>query len=304
MKQIKFFYIVFLLTAGLLSCRSSAPVSASAAEAETETYSSVWKISKNGNTMYLGGSIHVLRESDLPLPEEFNRAFSLSDILVLETDVEQMENQEIAQYLISQMFLPGEETLQTILNESTYKMLSQVCDEYGLSVIDAAKLKPSMVINILTMLQIQKCGFIQQGVDDFFLGKAKDENKPVNFLESIESQIDIIVTMGDGYENEYVSYSLQDMAETEECLEILVSDWKNGEASAMEESLTDMKDNWPVLYKTFITNRHDAWMPQLEEFIASKQVYFVITGVLHMHGSDGLLRRLENSGYSVEKLKI
>ena len=37
--------------------------------------SSVWKISRNGSTLYLAGTIHILRESDFPLPKEYEGAF-------------------------------------------------------------------------------------------------------------------------------------------------------------------------------------------------------------------------------------
>ena len=34
----------------------------------------VWKVSKGGQTVYLGGTIHLLSPSDYPLPEEFEEA--------------------------------------------------------------------------------------------------------------------------------------------------------------------------------------------------------------------------------------
>ena len=50
--------------------------------------SSVWKVSKGENTLYLAGSIHFLRPSDYPLPLEYETAFEKSDKLILETDLE------------------------------------------------------------------------------------------------------------------------------------------------------------------------------------------------------------------------
>jgi uncharacterized protein YbaP (TraB family) len=51
-----------------VSCASSAP-------ALNESKSSVWEISKDGKTLFLGGSIHLLREQDLPLPFAFDVKF-------------------------------------------------------------------------------------------------------------------------------------------------------------------------------------------------------------------------------------
>ena len=266
--------------------------------------SSVWKISKDGNIMYLAGSIHILRESDFPLPREFDYAFSKSQILVLEADADQMTDPEIMEYILTHMFLPGETMLQDLLEPETYELLSSVCEEYGIPIETLSKIKPSMIINMLTLFQIQGYDFTQQGVDDYFLEKAKDEKKPVQFLESVQSQIDMLVTMGEGYENEYVLYSLQDMDSMEEGLELFLAEWKNGEAAASQETLTEMKKVWPKIYKALITDRHDVWLPQIKNFIASGQVYFVIAGLLHMHGPDGLLEVLEGFGYTVEQLGL
>ena len=301
MKRIISILFALLLAAGLFSCATS---SVSNYEEPVQTGSSVWKITKNGNTLYLGGSIHVLRESDFPLPDEFDYAFSQSDILVLETDIEQMENELVVTYLISRMFLPSGVSLHSILDAETYELLSAVCEEYGLPIETFAQMKPSMIMNILSSLQIQRYGFLQQGVDIFYLNRAKSENKPMAFLESVYDQIEMLVTMGEGYENEFVLYSLEDMENTELGLglDLLLADWRNGTTEVVVESLIEMRDEWPNLYRSLITNRHDLWMPQLEDFIASGDVYFVVVGLLHTSGPDGLLTQLEAAGYTIEQL--
>ena len=49
--------------------------------------SPVWKISKNDNYFFLGGTIHLLSEGDYPLPKAFEIAFSSADELFFETDM-------------------------------------------------------------------------------------------------------------------------------------------------------------------------------------------------------------------------
>ncbi len=48
--------------------------------------SSVWKISKGAQTLYIGGTCHILRLDDYPLPAEFDLAYAAADKLVLEVD--------------------------------------------------------------------------------------------------------------------------------------------------------------------------------------------------------------------------
>ena len=298
MKRIISFLSVMLLIAGLVSCATSSVNT----HGDSAIGSSVWKITKDGNTMYLGGSVHILRETDFPLPEEFDFAFSMSDVLVLEADIEQMENELVVAYLISQLFLPDNISLRSLLDAETYELLSAACSEFGFSIDDVSQMKPSMILNMLNSLMLQRIGLVNPGVDFYYMDKAKNENKQIAFLETVFEQIEMLVTMGDGYENEFVRYSLQDMENTESGLELLISDWRNGTFENVEKSLIEMKDQWPSIYRSLITNRHDLWMPQFEDFLASGDVYFVVVGLLHTNGPDGMLRYLEDAGYIVEKL--
>ncbi len=48
---------------------------------------SVWKVTApNGRVLYLGGSVHMLKSTDYPLPPEYNRAFDASSRLVFEAE--------------------------------------------------------------------------------------------------------------------------------------------------------------------------------------------------------------------------
>ena len=269
--------------------------------------SSVWKISKDGNSLFLGGSIHILRNEDFPLPKAFDLAFERSSMLVLEADVEQldneMDNEKTMQYLMAHMFLPDNKTLNSILEPDTYKMLQAKCKEYGIPIESVSKFKPSIIINMLSAIEMQKLGFAQEGVDLYYLKKAKKLNRPLGFLETIEAQIDMLVTMGEGYEDDFVRYSLSDIANTENGLDSIVSEWRKGKASSTETSVLEMRDKWPILYKTLLTDRNTAWMPKILGYLATESPEFIIVGLAHLHGPDGLLKQLADSGCTVEQLR-
>jgi uncharacterized protein YbaP (TraB family) len=214
-----------------------------------------------------------------------------------------MANKETARYMMSKMILPDNKTLLSILDTDTYEALKAKCREYGFLIDTVSKYKPSMIISMLIMQQIQKFGFTRQGVDTHYLEMAKSENRPVRYLETVRTQIDALVATGDGYENDYVRYSLYDMINTEAGIETLLTDWKRGAAASTEAAIREMRETWPDIYKTLLTDRNAAWMPQIEGFLASGQTYFVITGLAHLHGQDGLLRQLKNSGCKVQRLR-
>ena len=265
--------------------------------------SSVWKISKNGSTVFLGGSVHILRNEDFPLPEEFDRAFKESSILVLEANIDELSEPGVLQYLMQQMILPEGKTLQSVLDSEIYDLLKIKCMENGIPAESVSRLKPSMVVMIITVAEMAKYGFVQQGVDSFYFEKAKEIKMPVEFLETVEAQIDMIVAMGDGYENDFVKYSLDDIDTSINDLLSMISSWKSGDSEYTDSDLAEMKKEWPVFYKTLILDRNREWLPLLEGYLDTAPVEFIIAGVAHMHGPDGLLLLLKNAGCTVEQVK-
>ena len=73
---------------------------------------SLWEISKNGNELYLGGTIHVLKKEDYPLPVEFSKAFKKSDKLVFETNIEKTKTPEFSQKMTRMLTFPAGKSLK------------------------------------------------------------------------------------------------------------------------------------------------------------------------------------------------
>jgi uncharacterized protein YbaP (TraB family) len=265
--------------------------------------SSVWEVNKDGNILYLGGSIHTLRAEDFPLPKEFDKAFEQSEMLVLEADVEQASSPEATQKLMAKAMLPGEETLQTILNEDTYKKLEAKCNELSLPIASVMKLKPSMVATILTMLEIQQLGFTPQGVDTYYLTQAKEKNKKIDFLESVDFQIELLANLGTGYENEYIQYTVEELGNTAKEMEQLLPDWKNGTSIYVETAIAEMKNKFPKAYNSTLPERNNAWLPKIENYLSDKTGAFVVVGLMHLLGEDGLLAQLQSKGYTVKQVQ-
>jgi uncharacterized protein YbaP (TraB family) len=284
-----------LFVTGFTSCASGPAVK--------PARTSVWKISKKGNTIFLGGSIYLLQDENFPLPLEFDRAFAQSSLLVLEADTERILEPALANYLVAQMTLPEGKTLQSILAPEVYSQLRAKCAEFGLPDIGGiSRYKPSMIINTLSTLQYQRFEFIQKGVDAYYLEKAKKTGKSVHFLEAIEEQITGLVGMGDGYENDYVRYSMDKIGNTKQNIVSLVSEWQYGKTALFETALAKTHTQWPAVYEKLILDKNTTWLPQIEGYLLTEPVEFVIIDLLHLHGNDGLLRQLAASGCTIEQI--
>lgn len=73
--------------------------------------------------------------------------------------------------------------------------------------------------------------------------------------------------------------------------------------SAMADiSLNEFKQDYPDIYNTLLVKRNQNWLPKLEKMMTTPEKEFVLVGALHLAGEDSVLQRLEQKGYTVEKL--
>ena len=171
---------------------------------------SVWEIQKGDDTVYLGGTIHILRSQDYPLPKEFDKAYNNSNSIYFETDLQTLENQEIQKVMFSSMKLDNGKKLSNILSPDVYKKLDTYAKSKNINLSQYDSFKVSLAILSLTVAELKSIGINTDGVDKYYLQKAIKDKKYLGKLESVMSHINYIATMGEGDEDNLVKESLKD----------------------------------------------------------------------------------------------
>lgn len=265
---------------------------------------SLWKISKNGNKLFLGGTIHVLKKEDYPLPVEFSKAFKKADTLVFETDIDKAQTPEFGQKMSKMMTYPAGKSLKDALNKNTFEKLKKYLAKRNIPVEQFIHFKPSMVVLVMTVIELKKMGMVDIGVDQYFHQKAKAAGKSTAYFETIDEQIKFLGSMGSGNENEMILSMIKDMSRMESMMSVIKSAWLTGDENKLAEvSLTEMIRDYPDLYQMLLVKRNNNWMPHIEKMMADKKVEMILVGALHLVGKDGLLQQLRNKGYRVKQYK-
>lgn len=265
--------------------------------------SSVWKVQRDSHVLYLGGTVHLLRESDFPLPQEYGIAYENSSELVFETDLDSMNDLAVQASLLKHLSYGDGQSLRTVLNEEAYSALEMYTASIGLPLPMLEKFKPGMIISTLQVLEFQKIGFTPMGVDAYFNSLAAKDGKTVGQLETIDAQIGFLASMGEGNESEFILLSLKDLADTVNVMEDMIAAWRSGDNNVLSELFVDdMLTEAPEVYDSLLKQRNLNWMPQLETMLTNELTEFVLVGAAHLVGPDGLLALLEAKGYQVSQL--
>lgn len=266
--------------------------------------SAVWVATSGAEKIYLGGTIHLLRPSDFPLPAPFETAYQASDKLYFETDISGLADFSVQAQMMQALTYNDERTLKSVLSDEAYAALSTYASQMGLPLQIMEKFKPGLLVTTLQIMEFQKLGFTPQGVDAYYNTRAMGDGKPVGQLESIDEQIGFLANMGEGNESEFVLLSLEDMKEISTSMDDMVDAWRTGNNSTLEEIYVgDMETGYPELYDALLVNRNKAWMPLIEAMFKQEGTEFVLVGAAHLVGEDGLLNGLEKKGYKVSRVQ-
>ena len=97
--------------------------------------------------------------------------------------------------------------------------------------------------------------------------------------------------------------SLDDYAKADTEIAALVKDWQHGDVdaiAALENS--DMRDKYPVLYNTLLTERNQRWARQIAQMLDSHQTVFIAVGAAHLAGPDDVQAQLQKLGIQAERV--
>jgi uncharacterized protein YbaP (TraB family) len=264
---------------------------------------SVWKVSNGQNSVYIGGTIHLLKAESFPLPEEYDKAYRLSDKLIFETDIEAIQTPAFQQKAMAQMILTDGTTLESHLSQETFQALKEYLSSKGIAIQNFQLFKPSAVALTISLLEYQANGFLPQGVDHYYSSKARKEGKPQGWLESVDEQIGFLASIGQGDDENMVKYTLQDLNELPQYLDKILAGWRTGELSELENMMVkDMQQEAPKMYQTILVDRNNNWMPKITQMLQDEQTELVLVGTAHLAGPDSVLNKLKAKGFKVEKL--
>lgn len=264
---------------------------------------SLWQVSNGTYSLYIGGTIHMLSQNDFPLPREFDQAYRSADVLVLETDLSQLNQPKFQKLLMQRVSYPAGQTLKTQLQPGTYQRVSDFLTRHGLSIAAFERIKPSMVSISLSLIEMRRLGLDSIGVDQYFFQRARQDGMPISQLEMPEDQIEFIANMGAGNGDELLLNTLRDLENLGPILQEIKQSWRSGEEIRFARAaLIPMQRDYPELYQSLLVDRNKDWLLKIVGMLNTSETELVLVGALHLVGEDGLLKLLSRRGYRVVKV--
>jgi uncharacterized protein YbaP (TraB family) len=138
------------------------------------------------------------------------------------------------------------------------------------------------------------------GVEQQIITSAKASGRSLGTLETNESQLRVFADLTREQEVELLTVTLRQVRETPKMLEDMLTAYRKGDLAALERTLNIGFDDFPALRKRILKDRHDKWLPQIENMIADGRTHLIIVGAAHLVGPDSVIVMLRTKGVKVE----
>lgn len=266
--------------------------------------SAVWSISDEDSTVYLAGSVHILRETDLPVPKIFKQVYDKSEEVVFEIDMAEMSDPAMAMKIREIGTLPNGEALGDKLKPETVGKFKAYLEKRGIPYAVFQNFTPGMAYLTMSSLETLRMGARPDlGMESQYFKFASEDNKPSRGLETAEYQMSRFNEFTDEEMDEALSKTLDEIEEMADALDELIETWKSGNMDELEALIVEQMAPTPRVKEILLDERNENWIPEIEKSLAEKHNVMFLVGAAHLVGEGSVIDLLEEKGLKVTNLK-
>jgi uncharacterized protein YbaP (TraB family) len=266
----------------------------------------LWKVEGPAETIYLFGTVHVLKPGLAWRSQKIDRALKASGSLWLE--IADPDDAAGMQPLVAKYGFDPAHPLSSRLDPATRARLDAVLTGLGVSPARWEAMRPWMAGLALDVLPLGKAGYdADSGVERVIKQEAVGAAKPVEGFETAEEQIRLLADAPEADQIEVLKSSLDDAEKGVAEIDALVGAWAAGDEGAIEAHMNgDMRKDYPALYQRLIVERNHRFAARIAELACNgetgdypaspKGVVFVAVGAAHLVGPDSVEAFLAKQG--------
>lgn len=306
------------LTAGLLGgCAlaaavfSSAPAFAqeatvaapAAAPATAPANPALWVIRDADSTIYLFGTVHVLRPNTEWRTPKIQAAFDSASVLWME--IADPSDQSAMMPLIQQHGISPARPLSSLLTAEELASLDAAARTMGASAAQLDPFRPWLAGITLSVAPLIKAGYDPtSGVELVLKAQAEAAGKPIHGLETLGDQIGILAAMPEEEQVRFLRLTLDNFDEAAVMLDAMVTAWATGDVATLDRVVVeDMKEESEYVYRALLVDRNVNWAGQIQTLLEGSGTAFIAVGAAHLAGDDSVQAILATRGVTAERVE-
>lgn len=274
----------------------------------------LWSVSGKDSkgTSYIFGTHHIAPVSMLDSVAGYKQALASVEEMYGEVEMpKDPQSPEVAQVTMAFAMAPADSTLTKVMTAEQIDSLNTLLASYTGGMLNVTQLdafKPSLVTTQLAMLQSVKVFPTfnpAEQLDTQIQQQALKANIPVKGLETLEEQLDILFNSPIKDQVDDLMESVRKDKESGAKAKRLADAYMSQDLKQIASEIFDDEDYDPEdpIIKRLFEKRNASWVEKLTTGILPQHTVFVAVGVGHLVGDNGLIKSLQDAGYTVTPVK-
>ena len=278
----------------------------------------LYRISGKGleSPSYIVGTYHLAPASFADSIPGMAKAIEETTQVCGELDMMDAFKPENSVRLMQAQMLPEGVTLSSLFTPEQLKRLNALLLEvYGTNLEDEAfafqmeRMSPVALSTTITLLSYMKDGNSYNPmdlIDNYFQTQALQNGKSVKGFETVDLQMNVLYGAPLEKQVNDLMCMVDHFAESKEMVDRITEAYFSQDLNQIEkvmesEASFDCSTS-PEDTDILVDNRNRAWVKMMPEMMSEKPTLFVV-GAAHLCGEQGVLKLLEEAGYTIEGMK-
>lgn len=263
----------------------------------------MWVLKDKDSTVYLFGTVHVLKPDIKWETPKIDAAVKASTELWLE--VIDADNQAVAGPLIQKYGLDLGKPLSKKLTPEQLAKVDAVAKQYGASAAALDAIKPWLAGLTFSLMPLQKAGFDPKlGVETILKAAASKDGDKLMQFETLDQQLGFFASLSEAKQVEFLMQAVDEAQDGPGKLEKLAVAWQKGDVASMEAELNaEMKVKSPELYDVLLTKRNQDWAGKIQTILSGSGTQFIAVGAAHLVGPDSVQAQLKAKGITATRVQ-
>ncbi|OHD06814.1 MAG: polysaccharide biosynthesis protein GumN [Sphingopyxis sp. RIFCSPHIGHO2_12_FULL_65_19] len=292
---------------GSNAAQAAEPVAATAEPATpaatTDADPALWVVKDKDTTIYLFGTVHVLKPGLSWFDEAVKTAFDKSDQLMLEMVLPE-DQAQVAKDMMPLAIDQTGKTLSSRLDPEQLAAYQAAMASVGLPAAQFDMFEPWFPAITLSMLPLTKLGYDpEQGAEKQLTRLAKTKSKPIAGFETFTEQLGFFDTLPETQQVAFLNSVVKDLDKLGPQLDKMVLLWAKGDPDGLATAMNESLAATPELAKTLLWDRNARWADQIKTRMDQPGTVFVAVGAGHLAGEKSVQDYLKDRGLTAKRVK-
>lgn len=260
----------------------------------------LWVVKDEDTTIYLFGTVHILKPGLSWFDEGVRQAFDKSDRLILEM-VEPSPAESQALFTKLAIDTSGK-TLRSKMTDADRPIYEAAMGKIGLPAEALDPLDPWAAAVTLSVVAMQKQGFdINSGAEKQLTAAAKAANKPIDGVETMEFQLGVFDGIPESEQIRFLIESAKVIDESEKMMDRMVELWGAPDPDSLGQLMNEGLAS-RALYDALLTRRNANWAKWIKAEMDKPGTTFMAVGAGHLAGPTSVQALLPAYGLSAQRV--